>query len=185
MGLAHVLKLGYPAVPKLGFRAKVINTVCFFLFCVYLHKREIMKYNLKKKYQIAMRRAYATNTPSKEVIKLLGIDKQEFKNHIDKYLIPGMTLENFGKDWGLDHIVPVELFNLNSENETKVCYSYLNIIPMFNNDNRLKGASVHFSLDKLRSLSNKESEKNKLEIIDKLISKCEQEIQERYSKYII
>lgn len=144
-----------------------------------------MKYNLKKKYQIAMRRAYATETPSKEIITLLGIDKQGFKNHIDKYLMPGMNAENFGKEWGLDHIVPVELFDLNSESEIKICYSYLNIIPMFNNDNRMKGASVHFSMEKLNSLLLKKLDVIQREIIVKLIDKCKSEIDIRYSVYII
>ena len=94
----------------------------------------------------------ATNAPSKEILTLIGIDKQGFINHVNKYLLEGMTKENFGKIWGLDHIVPVDLFDINDEAEKKLCYNYQNIIPMFNNDNRLKGASVHFSLAKLETI---------------------------------
>ena len=144
-----------------------------------------MKYNLKKKYQIAMRRAYATETPSKEILTLLGGNREEYRNHVNNYLLSGMVIETFGKEWGLDHIVPVELFDLNSEEEKKICYSYLNIIPMFNNDNRLKGASVHFSLEKLNSLLLKEHSDKSKEIIEKLIIKCKGEIESRYSKYLI
>ena len=137
-----------------------------------------MKYNLKKKYQIAMRRLYTTNTPSTEFIQLLGIDKIGFINHIEKYRLDGMTKENFGSVWSLDHIVPVDLFDFNNIDELKLCYNYNNIMPMFLNDNRLKGASVHFSLIKLQTLSTNV-------YTEKLIAKCNGEIIRTYQKYLV
>ncbi len=137
-----------------------------------------MKYNTKKKYQIALRRLYNTNAPSKEILTLLGIDKIGFKNHIDKYLIEGMTIDNFGKVWGLDHIVPVDLFDLTNKNDLELCYNYNNIMPMFNSDNRLKGASVHFSLEKLNTM-------NANVYIDKLKLKINEEIIRTYQKYLL
>ena len=136
-----------------------------------------MKYNEKKRLQIALRRLYATNSPSKEILTFIGIDKQGFINHVNKYFLEGMTKENFGKIWGLDHIVPVDLFDINDEAEKKLCYNYQNIIPMFNNDNRLKGASVHFSLAKLETMYTNV-------YIQQLKEKCLNEITNRYDKYL-
>jgi hypothetical protein len=136
-----------------------------------------MKYNLKKKYQIAMRRLYKTNSPSKELTSLLGIDKDGFIEHINKSLIDGMTLDNFGTEWGLDHIVPVHLFDFDNEDELSLCYNFNNIMPMFLNDNRAKGASVHFSLVKLKSMYTNVC-------IEKLIEKCNNEIENTYEKYL-
>lgn len=136
------------------------------------------KYNNKKRLQIAMRRLYVNNAPSKEMVSLLGTDAIGFKNHIDKYLIDGMTLENFGKVWGLDHIVPVELFDLSNEDELRLCYNYNNIMPMFNLDNRLKGASVHFSLQKLDTMPTNV-------YIEQLKNKCHEEINRTYQKYLV
>lgn len=118
------------------------------------------------------------NAPSKEIVSLLGIDAIGFRNHIDKYLLDGMTKETFGKTWGLDHIVPVELFDLSNEDELRLCYNYNNIMPMFNIDNRLKGASVHFSLQKLDSMYANV-------YIDKLKTKCHEEISRTYQKYLL
>ena len=137
-----------------------------------------MKYNEKKRLQIALRRFYITNNTNKEIISLVGIDKQGFINHINKYLMEGMTKENFGKIWGLDHIVPVDLFDLNDETDKMICYNYQNIIPMFNDDNRVKGASVHFSLDKLETMYTNV-------YIEKLKEKCLTEISLRYKKYLL
>jgi hypothetical protein len=137
-----------------------------------------MKYNEKKRLQIALRRLYSSTNPNKEILTLVGTTKEGFIKHINKFVVSGMTKENFGKEWGLDHIVPVELFDLNHEDQKKICYNYNNIMPMFNSDNRLKGASVHFSIDKLRSMDANV-------YITELINKCQSHINEVYKKYII
>lgn len=125
-----------------------------------------------------MRRFYSTTNNGKEITMLLGIDKQGFINHINKYLIEGMTLDTFGKTWGLDHIVPVEIFDFSNEEEKKLCYNYNNIMPMYNSDNRLKGASVHFSLAKLESMYTNV-------YIDRLKAKCNEVIIRVYQKYLL
>lgn len=137
-----------------------------------------MKYNKKKQLQIQLRRLYNTTAPSKEIVSLLGIDKIGFINHINKYLLTGMILENFGSVWSLDHIVPVDLFDFNNEDDLKLCYNYNNIMPMFCSDNRLKGASVHFSLIKLESMYTNVC-------IDKLKTKVNEEIIRTYQKYLV
>lgn len=142
-----------------------------------------MKYNDKKKYQIAMRRLYATNTPSKRIIELLGTDKESFISHVDKFLLDGMTKDNFGKVWSLDHIVPVDVFDFDDEEDLKLCYNFNNIMPMFMNDNRAKGASIHFSLEKLRHMAHTNVDTKVY--INKLIQRCEKVIEEVYMKYLI
>ncbi len=137
-----------------------------------------MEYNTKKRYQIALRRLYAANYKSKEILNLIGIDKDGFINHVNKFLLDGMTLENFGTVWGLDHIVPVHLFDSNNINDLKLCYNYNNIMPMFNSDNRLKGASVHFSLAKLETMYTNV-------FILALIDRCHTEIDRIYQKYLL
>lgn len=132
---------------------------------------------LIKKYQIALRRLYTTS-PSKEIITLVGTNKTNFINHINNQLIDGMDYNNFGTEWSLDHIVPVNAFDLSDYEQLLLCYNYNNIMPMYIIDNRAKGASLHFSLLKL-----KKSESN--EIINKLINLCNDKIKETYDKYLI
>lgn len=125
-----------------------------------------------------MRRFYFTVNNGKEIAMLLGIDKQGFINHINKYLVKGMTLETFGKSWGLDHIVPVDIFDLSNEDEKRLCYNYNNIMPMYNSDNRLKGASVHFSLAKLETMYTNV-------YIEQLKARCNEVIIRVYQKYLL
>jgi hypothetical protein len=141
-------------------------------------------YRTKKKYQISIRRFYISDSPSKEISKYLSIDKGGFKNYLDAQILPDMLSENFGVIWGIDHIIPVEVFDLNNEEDLKLCYHYLNMFPMFNEDNRLKGCSVHFSIQKLQNKIKKETDPGNIEILTKLISKCEYEIENRYNKYL-
>ncbi len=129
------------------------------------------------KYQIALRRLYLNNGPCKGVSDILGINREKFFDYINSQLIKGMVIDNFGKIWGFDHIVPVELFDLNNPDEFKLCWNYNNIMPMFIHDNRKKGATVHFSLEKLNSMKSNEQ-------VEKLKLICENEIKNTWNKYL-
>lgn len=89
-----------------------------------------------------------------------------------------MTDKSFGKEWQLDHIVPVELFDLEKEDDLKLCFNYLNMLPMYSNDNKSKGMSIHFSDIFLRKMK-------KSPIIDRLLEICQSEISTKYDKYLL
>ena len=77
----------------------------------------------------------------------------------------------------MDHIVPVEVFDINDEDDLRLCYNYNNIMPMFNDDNRMKGGSIHFSLEKLKSMPQNIHTKM-------LIKRCADAISSIYEKYL-
>ncbi len=141
-----------------------------------------MEFNIKRKYQIALRRLYTTKCKNTKILQFIGCDKNYFITHINNFLIDDMCNNNFGNKWGLDHIVPITLFNIDNEDELKLAYNYLNIMPMFNYDNKVKGASIHFSIDKLNSLLL--IYPNESVIINKLLDKCYQHLDLIYSKYL-
>lgn len=78
--------------------------------------------------------------------------------------------------WELDHIVPIELFDLQQEEELSLCLNYQNIMPMYKDDNKSKGMSIHFSELKIKSLP-------KTIITEKLLTICQKELL-RYKKYL-
>lgn len=142
-----------------------------------LEKVKKTKLYLKKKsLQMQIRRFLFANTPCKELSSYIGISKEEFKKYVESNLLEGMTFDNYGKIWQIDHIVPVELFNLEIEKDRLACFNFQNTIPMFNSDNKFKGASIHFSLELLKR--KKESIETKI-----LIDKCQNEIKIRWEKY--
>ena len=43
-----------------------------------------------------------------------------------------MTIENHGIYWHIDHVIPVSKFNLKNDAEARLCFSYLNLMPLRN-----------------------------------------------------
>ena len=73
--------------------------------------------------------------------KLLGFnDQQEFFDYFTPLLQPGMTFENHGDVWDFDHILPCALFDLNDDEQLKICFHYTNLQPMFKEDNISKSS---------------------------------------------
>lgn len=130
---------------------------------------------MKKLLQIQLRRYYKYHTNCKELEKYIGCDRDYFKEYIDSKLIDPMNFINIGKIWHFDHIVPLDLFKTE---EYYIAWNYQNIYPMLAKDNKKKGSSTHFSLQLLKKLPN--SEINSI-----LIRKCEEDIINTYSKYLL
>ena len=57
-----------------------------------------------------------------------------------------MTLENYGSVWQIDHCLPIASFNLLDENEMKKCFNWINLRPMYSNENNLKKAKIDYHL---------------------------------------
>jgi len=70
---------------------------------------------------------------------LLGCSPEEWKSFLEDKFEEGMTWENYGTDWEVDHIIPVSHFDLEDDNEQKKAFHYENTQPMWAVDNRRKG----------------------------------------------
>ena len=77
---------------------------------------------------------------------LLGCSHSFFKNWIFHQLHGNTTLENYGSDWQIDHCLPIASFNLLDENEMKKCFDWINLRPMYSNENNLKKAKIDYHL---------------------------------------
>ena len=67
----------------------------------------------------------------------IGCSPEVLKDHIQNQLKDNMTFDNYG-DWEIDHIIPVSSFNLNDINQSKKCFNYLNLQPLWSIDNKKK-----------------------------------------------
>ena len=78
---------------------------------------------------------------SESAINLLGCTAAQFRAHIEKQFLPGMTWQNYGHaSWHLDHIKPCAAFNLHNPAERKACFHFTNFQPLWAKDNHSKGS---------------------------------------------
>lgn len=72
--------------------------------------------------------------------QLLGCNIDELKEYLEKQLKDGMTFENYG-EWEIDHIKPLDSFDLTKESNIRECFHYKNMQPLWLTENRRKGHS--------------------------------------------
>lgn len=69
---------------------------------------------------------------------LIGCSWENFRAHIRARYRDGMTDENYGKVWELDHIRPCSSFDLTKPSHVKRCFNYQNYQPLLVSENRQK-----------------------------------------------
>jgi len=75
---------------------------------------------------------------------IVGYSLADLMKHIERQFKPGMTWENRGAVWHLDHKIPVNAFNFTSPDHTdfKRCWALRNLQPLFKEENLKKGAKL-------------------------------------------
>lgn len=73
---------------------------------------------------------------------LLGCSYQELRNHLEAQFKPGMSWENHGKEWDIDHIRPCASFDLTDFEQQKICFHYANLQPLWKHENLRKGCKM-------------------------------------------
>lgn len=74
-------------------------------------------------------------------LELLGCTWSQLLQHIESHFPrrPRMSWENIG-EWHLDHVRPIQSFDLSTEESQKACFGYNNLQPLWAADNLGEGA---------------------------------------------
>lgn len=93
-------------------------------------------------YKIRMNLSRRINMSLKRTVKkvdrtmiLTGIGRLELMDYLAEKFVPGMTWENYGPVWHVDHIKPCSKFNLLEEKDQRACFHYKNLQPLFRIEN--------------------------------------------------
>ena len=124
----------------------------------YLRKWKRDNYNPEKEREKARKRLlnptykvskYMSNRINKlihdknftSVVDLLDYSIKDLTSHLEKQFRDGMTWENYGNYWHIDHIKPVSHFKFQSKNDPqfKECWALSNLQPLLKSENLLKG----------------------------------------------
>lgn len=81
-------------------------------------------------------------TKGAKTFELLGCRGPELVSYLEKRFRPGMTWQNHGTVWEIDHIIPCAAFDLTLPDQQKACFRYTNLQPLFSEENRSKGARL-------------------------------------------
>jgi hypothetical protein len=63
-------------------------------------------------------------------LKLVGCSPDFLKKWLQFNFKPGMTFDNYGTYWHIDHVVPCYHFDLNDDNQLKKCFHWSNLQPL-------------------------------------------------------
>lgn len=79
-------------------------------------------------------------SPTNSLSKSLGCRTYELREYLESKFEEGMTWDNYGSDWEIDHIKPLSKFDLKNDEEFREVCNYNNLQPLWKKDNRSKGA---------------------------------------------
>jgi hypothetical protein len=79
---------------------------------------------------------------TKKTMDLVGCSKDEFKLHIESQFRNGMTWDNYGKYWHVDHILPCSSFDHTESSQVSQCWHWTNLRPLEAKENLTKGDQI-------------------------------------------
>ena len=126
-----------------------------------LYENNRRKTDLNFKIACNLRSRTSTAFKSQNVMKtkkrfdLLGCSHSFFQRWIIHQLYGNMTIENYGSVWQIDHCLPIASFNLLDENDIRKCFSWINLRPMYSNENNFKKAKIDHRLYLLQQIKAK------------------------------
>ncbi|MBW2645104.1 MAG: hypothetical protein JRE23_02795 [Deltaproteobacteria bacterium] len=79
--------------------------------------------------------------------ELVDFTVDQLKGHLEKLFKPGMSWENYGTVWEIDHKIPIAAFNFEKPDDVdfRLCWSLKNLQPLEKSENRSKGARIERS----------------------------------------
>jgi len=98
-----------------------------------------LKRNIRSRIYAALKKKKKEHT-----IHYLGCDSTTYFSWILKYN-PEYTIENRGKEWHIDHIIPLSHFNLENPDEQLVAFNWRNTMPLAAKENLAKNNRILLS----------------------------------------
>lgn len=102
--------------------------------------RFAMRHRLRNRIQAALRAQ--SGMKAKKTMQLIGCSVESLKIYIESKFRSGMTWENWGSVWHMDHIIPCAIFDLTKPEHQIVCFHFSNLQPLLVRENILKRDSV-------------------------------------------
>ena len=104
-----------------------------------------LAFALKIGAQVRIYNALAGKEKAARTLALLDVPSIEFyQAHLEAQFVPGMTWENYGKAWHVDHRIPLSTLDLSDEANQRFLFNYKNTRPMWADANRRRSNKLVF-----------------------------------------
>ena len=77
---------------------------------------------------------------------MLACSWDTLREWLESNFTDGMTWENYGTLWHIDHTMPCSVFDLSIEENQKVCFNWSNLAPMLGPENLSKSNKINMAL---------------------------------------
>lgn len=106
----------------------------------YIQNRSKVDFNFKLSRSLRSRLATAikNNQKTGSAVKDLGCSVDELKNYLESKFQSGMTWENWGSLWDIDHVQPLCKFDLSDKEQFLIAVNFKNLQPLLKKDHLLK-----------------------------------------------
>lgn len=97
-------------------------------------------FRLGKRLRARVRSALLSQGVKKtnRTLELVGCNREFLVKHLQAKFAPGMTWDNYGSVWEIDHRVPCKLFDLTDRQQQLACFNFSNLQPLSVFENRSK-----------------------------------------------
>jgi len=109
-------------------REKVIRRSCDRILRL---QKEDPLFRITQQLRHRINMAIKNGWKSAKTKQLLGCSIEDFMIYLESRFEVGMTWQNYGKTWHVDHIVPCALFDLSRSEHQRRCFHFSNLRPMF------------------------------------------------------
>ena len=101
--------------------------------------REDIQFKLAYNLRSRLRTALKGKRKDKQTLYYLDCSVEYLINYLKERFESGMSWENYGKKWHIDHIVPLSSFDLTKKEQIEKACHYTNLQPLWAEDNFKKG----------------------------------------------
>lgn len=98
----------------------------------------VLECKLEHNYRGLIHRALKDNYRSGKSHELLGCSIESYKEYMMSLFKEGMTWENRGKVWQIDHITPIKNYDMKDYEQVKKAFNFRNTQALFKSEHKQK-----------------------------------------------
>ncbi len=101
------------------------------------------QFRIREAFSSRIHKLLKNNSKSSKLLsKYLGCSFDEFIKWIQYQFVEGMTMDNYGRDWHMDHVKPCVSYDLTNEIELNECMCWKNLRPCWRVENLKKSGKI-------------------------------------------